>query len=104
MGLLQVNFTLQKWKEPTGQRTGRTQIQEALKQNQKRAVYMSVFQELEFEAAKAARLFLCGSPLAGKTKLCQTLMRIVKGKSWLGYQIGRNAENKRSGSGVLAKR
>ncbi|OAE31844.1 hypothetical protein AXG93_685s1120 [Marchantia polymorpha subsp. ruderalis] len=67
MGLLQVNLTLQDIyvdKITDGQEA---QIEEALKQNQKRAEYMSVFREakLEFEAAKAGRLFLCGSPLAG---------------------------------------
>ncbi|BFI22812.1 hypothetical protein MPTK1_8g16135 [Marchantia polymorpha subsp. ruderalis] len=89
MGVLQVNLTLQeiyvggtRW-EKDGKAA---QIKEALKQNQKRAVDMSVFKEakLEFEAAKAGRLFLCGSPLAGKTKVRQTLMRIVKGESWIG--------------------
>ncbi|BFI22817.1 hypothetical protein MPTK1_8g16163 [Marchantia polymorpha subsp. ruderalis] len=89
MGVLQVNLTLQeinvqgtRWKYD-----GKAaQIEEALKQNQKRAVDMCVFKEakLEFEAAKAGRLFLCGSPLAGKTKVRQTLMRIVKGESWIG--------------------
>ncbi|BFI28604.1 hypothetical protein MPTK2_2g21225 [Marchantia polymorpha subsp. ruderalis] len=89
MGLLQVNLTLQDIyvdKITDGQEA---QIEEALKQNQKRAEYMSAFREakLEFEAAKAGRLFLCGSPLAGKTKVCQTLMRIVKGKSWIGSKV-----------------
>ncbi|OAE27257.1 hypothetical protein AXG93_59s1000 [Marchantia polymorpha subsp. ruderalis] len=94
MGLLQVNLTLQeidvslaKWQGVTWQRDGKAaQIQEALKQNEKRAVYMAVFREakLTFGDAKAGRLFLCGSPRAGKTKLRQTLMRIVQGKSWLG--------------------
>ncbi|BFI22814.1 hypothetical protein MPTK1_8g16155 [Marchantia polymorpha subsp. ruderalis] len=89
MGVLQVNLTLQeinvqgtRWKYD-----GKAaQIEEVLKQNQKRAVDMCVFKEakLEFEAAKAGRLFLCGSPLAGKTKVRQTLMRIVKGESWIG--------------------
>ncbi|OAE35341.1 hypothetical protein AXG93_4491s1210 [Marchantia polymorpha subsp. ruderalis] len=43
-------------------------IQEALEQNQKRAVYMAEFREarLAFGDAKAGRLFLCGSPLAGE--------------------------------------
>ncbi|BFI10948.1 hypothetical protein MPTK1_3g19125 [Marchantia polymorpha subsp. ruderalis] len=89
MGLLQVNLTLQKIdvRATSWETDGKAaQIQEALKQNQKRAVYMSVLREakLTFGDAKAGRLFLCGSPRAGKTKLRQTLMRIVQGKSWLG--------------------
>ncbi|BFI22820.1 hypothetical protein MPTK1_8g16169 [Marchantia polymorpha subsp. ruderalis] len=92
MGILQVNLTLQeinvqgtRW-EYDGKAA---QIEEALKQNQKRAVYMSVFREakLSFGDAKASRLFLCGSPLAGKTQVRQTLMRIVKGRSWIGNKL-----------------
>ncbi|BBN19947.1 hypothetical protein MPTK1_8g15140 [Marchantia polymorpha subsp. ruderalis] len=62
------------------------QIQQALQQNKERAGYMSVFREanLTFGDAKAGRLFLCGSPRAGKTQLRKTLMRINQGKSWLG--------------------
>ncbi|BFI43149.1 hypothetical protein MPTK2_8g15560 [Marchantia polymorpha subsp. ruderalis] len=89
MGLLQVNLTLQEIdvSYTSWAKDGKAaQIQEALKQNQKRAVYMSVFREtrLAFGDAKAGRLFLCGSPRAGKTHLRQTLMRIIQGKSWLG--------------------
>ncbi|BBN17160.1 hypothetical protein MPTK1_7g12460 [Marchantia polymorpha subsp. ruderalis] len=89
MGLLEVNLTLQEIdvRGTSWIMEGKeAQIQEALKQNQKRAVYMSEFRKakLTFGDAKAGRLFLCGSPRAGKTKLRQTLMRIVQGKSWLG--------------------
>ncbi|BFI12981.1 hypothetical protein MPTK1_4g13267 [Marchantia polymorpha subsp. ruderalis] len=84
MGLLQVNLSLQ---EINISRTSWTidgkaaLIQEALKQNEKRAAYMSVFREagLAFGDAKAGRLFLCGSPRAGKTQLRQTL---IHGRSW----------------------
>ncbi|BFI22813.1 hypothetical protein MPTK1_8g16140 [Marchantia polymorpha subsp. ruderalis] len=92
MGVLQVNLTLQEI-NVQGTRWNKdgkaAQIEEALKQNQKRAVYMSVFREakLSFGDAKASRLFLCGSPLAGKTQVRQTLMRIVKGKSWIGNKL-----------------
>ncbi|BFI19579.1 hypothetical protein MPTK1_7g04715 [Marchantia polymorpha subsp. ruderalis] len=84
MGLLQVNLTLQEINvsRTTWAWDGKAAlIQEALKQNQKRAVYMSVFRKarLTFGDAKAGRLFLCGSPLAGKTQLSQTL---VHGKNW----------------------
>ncbi|BFI11124.1 hypothetical protein MPTK1_3g20795 [Marchantia polymorpha subsp. ruderalis] len=88
MDLLQVNTTLQEidvsctaWA-----RDGKAAlIQEALQQNQKRAGYRAVFTEagLALGDAKAGRLFLCGSPLAGKTQLRKTLMRIVQGESWL---------------------
>ncbi|BFI12983.1 hypothetical protein MPTK1_4g13275 [Marchantia polymorpha subsp. ruderalis] len=89
MGLLQVNLSLQEINvsETSWAIDGKAAlIQEALKQNEKRAAYMSVFREagLAFGDAKAGRLFLCGSPLAGKTQLRQTLMRIVEGNSWLG--------------------
>ncbi|BFI40226.1 hypothetical protein MPTK2_7g07375 [Marchantia polymorpha subsp. ruderalis] len=89
MGLLQVNLTIRgiDASRTTWARDGKAaQIQEALNQNQQRAVYMSVFREakLAFGDAKAGRLFLCSSHRAGKTKLRQTLMRIVQGRSWLG--------------------
>ncbi|BFI24792.1 hypothetical protein MPTK2_1g14900 [Marchantia polymorpha subsp. ruderalis] len=92
MSLLQVNLTLQEIdvRKTSWDSAGKeAQIQEALKQNQKRAVYMSVFIEakLAFGDAKAGRLFLCGSPLAGKTQVRQTLMRIVKGDSWIGNKL-----------------
>ncbi|OAE32772.1 hypothetical protein AXG93_3556s1220 [Marchantia polymorpha subsp. ruderalis] len=74
MGLLQVNLTLRKIDFSTPwiardafARDGKSWlIQEALKQNQERAVYMSEFREakLKFGDAKAGRLFLCGSPRA----------------------------------------
>ncbi|BFI43185.1 hypothetical protein MPTK2_8g15897 [Marchantia polymorpha subsp. ruderalis] len=92
MGLLQINLTLQdidvnytSWTMDGKEAL----IKEALKQNQKRAGYMSVFCEakLAFGDAKAGRLFLCGSPLAGKTQVRQTLMRIVKGQSWIGNKV-----------------
>ncbi|BBN20751.1 hypothetical protein MPTK1_4g13206 [Marchantia polymorpha subsp. ruderalis] len=91
MGLLQQNLSLQEINvsETSWAIDGKAAlIQEALKQNEKRAAYMSVFREagLAFGDAKAGRLFLCGSPLAGKTQLRQTLMRIVEGKSWLGIK------------------
>ncbi|BFI12971.1 hypothetical protein MPTK1_4g13205 [Marchantia polymorpha subsp. ruderalis] len=89
MGLLQQNLSLQEINvsETSWATDGKAAlIQEALKQNEKRAAYMSVFREagLAFGDAKAGRLFLCGSPLAGNTQLRQTLMRIVEGNSWLG--------------------
>ncbi|BFI43061.1 hypothetical protein MPTK2_8g14605 [Marchantia polymorpha subsp. ruderalis] len=86
MGVLQVNLALQ---EIDVSRTSwvtdgkAALIQDALQQNKERAVYMSVFREanLTFGDAKAGRLFLCGSPRAGKTQLRKTLMRI--NHSWL---------------------
>ncbi|OAE27341.1 hypothetical protein AXG93_441s1010 [Marchantia polymorpha subsp. ruderalis] len=69
MGVLRVNLALQEIdvSGTSWARDGKAaQIQEALQQNQKRAVYMSVFLEanLPFGDAKAGRLFLCGSPRA----------------------------------------
>ncbi|OAE26423.1 hypothetical protein AXG93_131s1330 [Marchantia polymorpha subsp. ruderalis] len=70
MELLQVNLTLREIdvSSTSWARDGKAAlIDEAVKQNQKRAVYMSVFREakLTFGDAKAGRLFICGSPLAG---------------------------------------
>ncbi|BFI43130.1 hypothetical protein MPTK2_8g15330 [Marchantia polymorpha subsp. ruderalis] len=61
-------------------------LQNKNEKNKERAVYMSVFGEanLKFGDAKAGRLFLCGSPRAGKTQLRKTVMRINQGKSCLG--------------------
>ncbi|BFI13718.1 hypothetical protein MPTK1_4g20223 [Marchantia polymorpha subsp. ruderalis] len=89
MGVLQVNLALQEIEvsRTSWARDGKAaQIQEALNQNQKRAVYMSVFRKanLTFGDAKAGRLFLCGSPRAGKTQLRKTLMKINQAKSWPG--------------------
>ncbi|BFI09107.1 hypothetical protein MPTK1_3g01435 [Marchantia polymorpha subsp. ruderalis] len=87
MALLQVNLTLREIdvsKTPWGMKKAAL-IEAALKQNQERAVYMSVFTEakLPFGDAKAGRLFLCGSPRAGKTQLRRTLMKIIQDKTWI---------------------
>ncbi|OAE26840.1 hypothetical protein AXG93_2549s1000 [Marchantia polymorpha subsp. ruderalis] len=79
MGLLQVNLALQEIdvSRTSWARDGKAaQIQEAVKQNQKRAVYMSVFREanLTFGDAKAGRLFLCGSPRADPNWLTNTFL------------------------------
>ncbi|OAE30738.1 hypothetical protein AXG93_402s1510 [Marchantia polymorpha subsp. ruderalis] len=82
MGLLQVNLSLQKINvsRTSWARDGKAAlIQEALKQNEKRAAYMSVFREagLAFGDAKAGRLFLCGSPLAEMMKSITSYMNDV---------------------------
>ncbi|KAG6545557.1 hypothetical protein Mapa_013159 [Marchantia paleacea] len=69
MGLLQVNLTLQSIRVSgsSWEKDGKEAlIQEALRQNKKRAAYVSVFRDakLKFGDAKAGRLFLCGSPKA----------------------------------------
>ncbi|BFI09109.1 hypothetical protein MPTK1_3g01450 [Marchantia polymorpha subsp. ruderalis] len=88
MSLLQVNLTLKKinvsqtmW----GKDGKAVLIEAALEQNQKRAVYMNSFREagLQLGDAKAGRLFLCGSPKAGKTQLRRTLMKIIQDKTWI---------------------
>ncbi|BFI28666.1 hypothetical protein MPTK2_3g01435 [Marchantia polymorpha subsp. ruderalis] len=94
MALLQVNLTLEEidlpktgWARYGWAREGKAAlIEAALKQNRERAVYMSVFTEakLQLGDAKAGRLFLCGSPRAGKTQLRRTLMKIIQDKSWFG--------------------
>ncbi|KAG6550309.1 hypothetical protein Mapa_008270 [Marchantia paleacea] len=92
MGLLQVNLTLQSItvEGSSWTKDGKAAlIKEALRQNKKRAAYVSVFRDakLKFGDAKAGRLFLCGSPKSGKTQLRQTLMRIIQGKSWIGNKL-----------------
>ncbi|BFI22709.1 hypothetical protein MPTK1_8g15075 [Marchantia polymorpha subsp. ruderalis] len=85
LGLQEIDVSRTSWA-----RDGKAaQIQQALQHNKERAGYMSVFREanLTFGDAKAGRLFLCGSPRAGKTQLRKTLMRINQGKSWLGNQL-----------------
>ncbi|BFI43109.1 hypothetical protein MPTK2_8g15075 [Marchantia polymorpha subsp. ruderalis] len=85
LGLQEIDVSRTSWA-----RDGKTaQIQQALQHNKERAGYMSVFREanLTFGDAKAGRLFLCGSPRAGKTQLRKTLMRINQGKSWLGNKL-----------------
>ncbi|BFI17279.1 hypothetical protein MPTK1_6g04930 [Marchantia polymorpha subsp. ruderalis] len=89
MALLQANLTLQEIdvsKTPWARDGKAALIEAALKQNQERAEYMSVFTEakLQLGDAKAGRLFLCGSPRAGKTQLRRTLMKIIQDKSWFG--------------------
>ncbi|OAE21348.1 hypothetical protein AXG93_3158s1090 [Marchantia polymorpha subsp. ruderalis] len=79
MELLQVNLTLEEIdvSGTSWQTDGKAaQIEEALKQNRKRVIYMSVFREakLTFGAAKAGRLFLCGSPRADPNWLTNTFL------------------------------
>ncbi|BFI09681.1 hypothetical protein MPTK1_3g07095 [Marchantia polymorpha subsp. ruderalis] len=98
MAVLQVNLALQTIdvSRTSWAKDGKAaQIQDALKQNEKRASYMHLFREanLTFGDAKAGRLFLCGSPRAGKTQLRKTLMRINQGKSWLEIRSLRNKWN-----------
>ncbi|BFI22771.1 hypothetical protein MPTK1_8g15745 [Marchantia polymorpha subsp. ruderalis] len=92
MGLLQVQLNLEEIdvSGTSWARDGKAaQIQDTLKQNQKRAVYMSVFREanLTFGPAKAGRLFSCGFPREGnthgKTTLPQRVTSIVQRKSLL---------------------
>ncbi|KAG6546669.1 hypothetical protein Mapa_011858 [Marchantia paleacea] len=92
MGLLRVNPTLAtiNLDDTSWEKDGKEAlIEEALKRNRKLVSYFSAFREaeLKFEGAKAGRLFLCGSPMAGKTKLKQTMMRIVQGRTWLGDKM-----------------
>ncbi|OAE22667.1 hypothetical protein AXG93_2675s1000 [Marchantia polymorpha subsp. ruderalis] len=88
MALLQVNLTLREIdvrRTPWATDGKAALIEAALEQNQKRAEYMTAFREarLQLGDAKAGRLFLCGSPRAGKTQLRRTLMKIVQDKIWI---------------------
>ncbi|KAL3689989.1 hypothetical protein R1sor_016298 [Riccia sorocarpa] len=82
MDLLQVNFILREVKlESTGwDRDGQSAlVQAALERNAKLAGYFSVLgaAQLSFDGAKAGRIFLCGSPFAGKTQLKVTMMECL---------------------------
>ncbi|BFI43346.1 hypothetical protein MPTK2_2g21700 [Marchantia polymorpha subsp. ruderalis] len=94
MDMLQVNLTLEQIdvsRTAWAKDGKKALIQHALRENQNRACYMGVFREanLTFGEAKAGGLFLCGSPRAGKTRLRQTLMRIVQGQSRLRDMLGK---------------
>ncbi|KAL2610655.1 hypothetical protein R1flu_029228 [Riccia fluitans] len=75
MDLLQVNIYLEdadllptrKW-ESEGKRA---MVKEALRRNRAQASYFSTLRDarLPFENARAGRIFLCGNPHAGKTRL-----------------------------------
>ncbi|KAG6556509.1 hypothetical protein Mapa_001835 [Marchantia paleacea] len=89
MEVLQVNLTLSSIhiRGFHGRSNGKMiQIQEALHQNQKQSSFFSVFREakFDFEKAKAGRIFLCGSPYAGKTQLRDSMMQVLKRRSFAG--------------------
>ncbi|OAE21172.1 hypothetical protein AXG93_4012s1020 [Marchantia polymorpha subsp. ruderalis] len=99
MSVLQVNLTLREIdvsRTPWARNGTAALIEAALKQNQERAVYMSVFTEakLPLGDAKAGRLFLCGSPRAGKTQLRRTLMKIIRDKTWFSESLEKLSRTK----------
>ncbi|KAL3675447.1 hypothetical protein R1sor_025395 [Riccia sorocarpa] len=57
-------------------------VKEALRRNKAQATYYSILQSagLPFEEAKVGRIFLCGEPFAGKTRLRASM--IGKGRAW----------------------
>ncbi|KAG6544938.1 hypothetical protein Mapa_013630 [Marchantia paleacea] len=97
MSLLEVNVTLRtvdysgtRW-EAEGKGP---LIDEALKRNAERESYIGVLKEakLKFHKARAGRLFLCGSPYAGKTRLRRTMMRLSN-KGWFGNKLDKLRQN-----------
>ncbi|KAL3691770.1 hypothetical protein R1sor_005421 [Riccia sorocarpa] len=79
MDLLQVNLTLQDidLQQTTWMNNGKAAlVKEALERNSMQASYFLVMREAKFsfERAKAGRIFLCGSPFAGKTRLKRTML------------------------------
>ncbi|KAL3681761.1 hypothetical protein R1sor_024717 [Riccia sorocarpa] len=81
MSLLRVNFTVREVKlERTSWRNdGKAAlIEEALARNKKLATEFSIMKGagFEFDQAKVGRIFLCGSPYAGKTELKLCMMRL----------------------------
>ncbi|BFI29294.1 hypothetical protein MPTK2_3g01070 [Marchantia polymorpha subsp. ruderalis] len=99
MALLRVNLTLREIdvsNTPWASDGRAALIEAALKQNRERAVYMSVFTEakLPLGDAKAGRLFLCGSPKAGKTQLRRTLMKIIHDPTWISELLTKLSRSK----------
>ncbi|KAL3678971.1 hypothetical protein R1sor_021927 [Riccia sorocarpa] len=81
MRLLRVNFTVEEviLELPSWRNDGRaTLIEEALARNKKQAIEFSILKGagFEFDKAKVGRIFLCGSPYAGKTQLKLRMMRL----------------------------
>ncbi|KAL3681779.1 hypothetical protein R1sor_024735 [Riccia sorocarpa] len=81
MSLLRVNFTIREVKlEGTSWRNdGKAAlIEEALARNKKLGTEFSILKGagFEFDQAKVGRIFLCGSPHAGKTELKLCMMRL----------------------------
>ncbi|KAL3679272.1 hypothetical protein R1sor_022228 [Riccia sorocarpa] len=116
MDFLQVNIYVEevhvlgdKSEWPSDAEGKKVLVSEALRRNREQAAYFSTLRDakLAFEEAKAARVFLCGNPHAGKTTLRITMMktrhkesRIVK---YFTRKLG-SAKKARSGRGLPLKR
>ncbi|KAL2610569.1 hypothetical protein R1flu_029142 [Riccia fluitans] len=94
MDLLQVNIYLEvvelfmnEW-ESEGKRA---MVKEALRRNRAQASYFSTLRDarLPFENARAGRIFLCGNPHAGKTRLRVSMMETRQKTSWIKRQLNK---------------
>ncbi|KAL2610653.1 hypothetical protein R1flu_029226 [Riccia fluitans] len=95
MDLLQVNIYLEdvdlaamsKW-ESEGKRA---MVKEALRRNRTQASYFSTLRDarLPFENARAGRIFLCGNPHAGKTRLRVSMMETRQKTSRVKMQLNK---------------
>ncbi|KAL2610647.1 hypothetical protein R1flu_029220 [Riccia fluitans] len=102
MDLLQVNIYLEdvdlgemaKWESE-----GKTaMVKEALRRNRAQASYFSTLRDarLPFENARAGRIFLCGNPHAGKTRLRASMMETRQKTSWVMKQLNKRLDLKRT--------
>ncbi|KAL2632421.1 hypothetical protein R1flu_017107 [Riccia fluitans] len=86
MSLLQDNTTLEKveLRHPSWENDGKVAlIEEAIARNRNKSSYFSAMQAANFKfgLANLGRIFLCGSPYAGKTCLKMSMMRTCKKRS-----------------------
>ncbi|KAL2632082.1 hypothetical protein R1flu_016768 [Riccia fluitans] len=86
MSLLQDNYTLEKveLRHPSWENDGKVAlIEEATARNRNKSSYFLAMQAANFEfgPANLGRIFLCGSPYAGKTHLKMSMMRTCKKRS-----------------------
>ncbi|KAL2610651.1 hypothetical protein R1flu_029224 [Riccia fluitans] len=73
-------------------------VEEALRRNRAQASYFSSLRDarLPFENARAGRIFLCGNPHAGKTRLRASMMETRRKTSWVMKQLNKRLDLKRT--------
>ncbi|KAL2632090.1 hypothetical protein R1flu_016776 [Riccia fluitans] len=86
MSLLQENYTLEKVEllHPSWENDGKVApIEEATARNRNKSSYFSAMQAAKFKfgLANLGRIFLCGSPYVGKTRLKMSTMKTCKKRS-----------------------
>ncbi|KAL2610637.1 hypothetical protein R1flu_029210 [Riccia fluitans] len=73
-------------------------VKEALRRNRAQASYFSTLRDarLPFENARAGRIFLCGNPHAGKTRLRASMMETRQKTNWVMKQLNKRLDLKRT--------